>query len=281
MNKALLLRLGGALLAALILTGCNGNGASSRQTVMLSGSTSVTEVMEFLAEIWQQSNPDISVEVQGTGSSAGIQAANNGTSEIGMSSRPVKAGELRDGMTQTILARDGIAIVVNSSNPVSRLRKADIAAIFKGEINNWQALGGNNKPIVVVTRDLASGTRGAFEDIIQLKIRDAQGNRLSAVSPGAQVASGNGVVKTIVAQNPHAIGYISLGSVDKSLKALAIDGVSPSSETIASGAYAIARPFVLLFDPQKLSAAGKRYLDWLRSAEASTLIARQGYIPAS
>ncbi|WP_263081497.1 phosphate ABC transporter substrate-binding protein [Endozoicomonas sp. Mp262] len=278
MKKALLSTLG-AIGVAAALVGCGGTESSSSQSVSISGSTSVTEVMELLAETWQQQHPGAVVEVQGTGSSAGIKAANNGTSEIGMSSRPVKTEEEKGGVNQKVLAHDGIAVVVNNANGVSDLSKEQIASVFKGEITNWKALGGSNNPIVVVTRDPASGTRGAFEDIMKLKIKDVSGNKLSAVTASAQVASGNGVVKTIVAQNKYAIGYISLGTVDNTLKPLAVDGVQPSIQAIANGEYTVSRPFVLLFNEQKLSETGKDYLDWMLSAEGQRIVSEHGYIP--
>ncbi len=279
MKKAILSTIG-ALGVAATLIGCGGTeSASSTQSVSVSGSTSVTEVMELLAETWQQHNPAVVVEVQGTGSSAGIKAANDGTSEIGMSSRPLKSQEENENISQAILAHDGIAVVVNNQNPVKNLSKENISDIFKGKITNWKALGGNNQAIVVVTRDPASGTRGAFEDIMKLKTKDASGNSFSAVTASAQVASGNGVVKTIVSQNKYAIGYVSLGTVDESLKALEVDGVVPSIDTIAKGDYTVSRPFVLLYDQQKLSDAGKTYLDWMLSEEGQRIVAEHGYIP--
>ncbi len=263
-----------------VLVGCGGNDSSTdARAVSVSGSTSVTEVMEVLGETWQQEHTGAVVEVQGTGSSSGIKAANDGTSEIGMTSRKLKPEEEKAGITQAVLAHDGIAVVVNGKNPVTGLTTEQIAGIFKGEITNWKALGGNDQPIVVVTRDPASGTRGAFEDIMSLKVKDANGNVISAVSNRAQVASGNGVVKTTVAQNPSAIGYISLGTVDGSLKALEVNGVEASNDTIATGEYTVARPFVLLYNAETLSENGKAFLDWALSGEGQAIVAQQGYIP--
>ena len=279
MKKAILSTIG-AIGVAAALVGCGGSeSASSRDSISVSGSTSVTEVMELLAETWQQSNPEIVVEVQGTGSSAGIKAANDGTSEIGMSSRAVKPEEESEGIKEAILAHDGIAVVVNQDNTIKNLSKAQIAKIFKGDITNWKEVGGNNQPIVVVTRDPASGTRGAFEDIMKLKVKDPSGHKISAVTSSAQVASGNGVVKTIVAQNQYAIGYISLGTVDNSLKALNVDGVAPSINAITKGEYTVSRPFVLLFNEHQLSASGKAYLNWMLSEEGQKIVSEHGYIP--
>ena len=183
----------------------------------------VTELMEVLGETFGHKNSNVVVEVQGTGSSAGIRAANDGTSEIGMSSRGVADNELEQGVQKTILAHDGIAIVVNNANGVVDLAAEQISSIYRGEITNWSAVGGSDSPIVVITRDPASGTRGAFEEIMKLQDLDENGNKFSAIFSGAQVAAGNGAVKTMVAQNEYAIGYLSLGSVDDSLKALSVN----------------------------------------------------------
>ena len=201
--------------------------------ITVSGSTSVTNVMEVLGETYQQLTNKI-VEVQGTGSSAGIRAAKDGTSMIGISSRDVKDNEKTADTKEIVIARDGIAVTINNNNTVTNLSKEQIAKIYRGELKNWSQVGGENRPIVVVTRDAASGTRGAFEDIMKLK-RDINGIKVSAITATAQVGNGNGMVKTIVANNPYAIGYISLGSVDDSLHAVSVDGATPSSETIAQG----------------------------------------------
>ncbi|ODQ01182.1 MULTISPECIES: phosphate ABC transporter substrate-binding protein [Salinivibrio] len=251
--------------------------ASAQETVSISGSTSVTEVMEVLAETYHQQHQDTYIEVQGTGSSAGIKAAKNGTSYFGMASRELKASEKESSLKETVIARDGIAVVVNNANGVKNLTADQIAKIYRGEITNWSNVGGENKPIVLVTRDTASGTRGAFESIMGLK-RKVNGMKVSAISQKAQVANGNGVVKTIVANNPLAIGYISLGSVDDSLKALSVDGHAPTTEAVAAGDYKVARPFLVLHKEGTTSAAADDFLNWVLSADGQKIVANQGYI---
>ena len=263
---------------SLALTGCGGPSEDSASSVNVSGSTSVTELMEVLGETWEKGS-GVVVEVQGTGSSAGIRAANDGTSQIGMSSRGVSAEELDGDIEKFTLAHDGIAVVVNNENAISDLSIEDISAIYRGDINNWQDVGGADQPIVVVTRDPASGTRGAFEDIMSLKEKDANGNTISTIINTAQVAPGNGAVKTTVAQNDLAIGYISLGSVDESLKPLMVGGIEASDENISNGSYGIARPFVLLFSPENQSESSTAYLEWLSSPDAQSVVAEMGYIP--
>ena len=277
MKKVILSTLGAVSVSA-ALVGCGGDAATQAQTISVSGSTSVTELMEVLGETFAEKNSSVVVEVQGTGSSAGIRAANDGTSEIGMSSRGVADSELNQGVSQTVLAHDGIAVVVNNANGVVELTSDQISSIYRGEMTNWSAVGGNDAPIVVVTRDPASGTRGAFEEIMSLQDRDENGNKYSAIFSAAQVAAGNGAVKTTVAQNEYAIGYISLGSVDSSLKALSVDGAEATGANIASGAYGVARPFVLLHGDD-LSDASQSYMNWMLSAEGQEIVEDKGYIP--
>ncbi|PSW17675.1 phosphate ABC transporter substrate-binding protein [Photobacterium sanctipauli] len=252
------------------------NPAVANETISVVGSNSVTPIMEVLGETYSQSN-NVTVEVQGPGSSAGVRAAHNGSSDLGMSSRDLKSSEKADNIKEVVIARDGIAVVAHSSNPVSDLSKEEVSKIYKGEITNWKEVGGEDKPIVVATRDTASGTRGAFEDIMGLKkkINDVS---VSAISQRAQVASGNGQLKTIVANNPFAIGYISLGSVDESVKPLSIDSHAPSVEAIQAGDYGVQRPFLVLYKDGRPSQAALDFLTWIKSAEAQKIVADKGYI---
>lgn len=247
----------------------------AQTTITVSGSTSVSNVMEVLGETYQQKTKK-NVEVQGTGSSAGIRAAKDGTSMLGMSSREIKDNEKAENIQEVVIAKDGIAIAVNNNNPIKNLTQQQISQIYKGEIKNWKEVGGEDRPIVVVTRDAASGTRGAFEEIMQLT-REVNGMKVSAISPSAQVGNGNGMIKTIVANNPYAIGYISLGSVDNSLKAISVNDASPTSENIASGDYAIARPFIVLADNQ-VAAQATQFIDYILSDEGQKIVEQQGYI---
>ncbi|WP_434360250.1 phosphate ABC transporter substrate-binding protein [Parasalinivibrio latis] len=268
----------GKLIGLLALAGTMAaTSVSANETISVSGSTSVTEVMEVLAETYHSLHKNTFIEVQGTGSSAGIKAAKNGTSMFGMASRELKTSEKEDALKETVIARDGIAIVVNSGNTINDLTKEEIAAIYRGDITNWADVGGESKPIVVVTRDTASGTRGAFEDIMNLK-RKVNGISVSSISQRAQVANGNGVVKTIVANNPFAIGFISLGSVDKSLKAVKVDGHAPSVAAVQAGTYNVARPFLILHKDNKMTDTGRAFLNWATSEEGQKIVSQQGYI---
>ncbi len=244
-------------------------------TITVSGSTSVTNVMEVLGETYSKST-NKNVEVQGTGSSAGIRAAKDGTSMIGMSSREVKESEMTTDTKAIVIARDGIAVTTNNQNTVTNLTKDQISKIYRGELKNWSEVGGENRPIVVVTRDAASGTRGAFEDIMSLK-RTVNDMKVSAITPTAQVGNGNGMVKTIVANNPYAIGYISLGSVDDSLRALSVDGFAANDANIATGDYGIARPFVVLVK-EDVATQATEFIDYILSDNGQKLVVEQGYI---
>ncbi len=250
----------------------------AKETLTISGSTSVSEVMEILAESYQTKNKDVSIEVQGTGSSAGVKAVKNNTSMFGMASRSLTPDEKEPNLKETVIARDGIALVVNNSNPLKNLTIEQIAKIYRGEVKNWSEVGGENKPIVVVTRDTASGTRGAFEEIMNLK-QQINGITVSAISQRAQVGNGNGVVKTIVANNPFSIGYISLGSVDASLKALKVNDVAPTIASVTEGQYPVARPFLLLNKEDKATPASNAFLSWILSPDGQKIISDKKYIP--
>jgi phosphate transport system substrate-binding protein len=194
-----------------------------------------------------------------------------------MSSRDLKSSEKEPTLVEEVVARDGIAVVVNPKNTLKGLTAEQVTAIYKGEVTNWKQVGGEDKPIVAITRDTASGTRGAFEDIMSLK-KKVSGKEVSAISQRAQVANGNGALKTMVASNPYAIGYISLGTVDESVHALAINGTDASVANVKNGSYKVARPFLVLYKQGKPSAETQKFLDWMLTPEAQTLVEKEGYI---
>ncbi|EKM31043.1 phosphate binding family protein [Vibrio harveyi] len=224
-----------------------------------------------------KTNPNVFIEVQGPGSSAGVKAAKNGSADLGMSSRNLKDSEKEPALKEETVALDGIAVVVNPQNKLSGLTAEQVTAIYKGEVTNWKDVGGADKPIVAITRDTASGTRGAFEDIMSLKMK-ISGKKVSAISQRAQVANGNGALKTMVASNPYAIGYISLGTVDGSVNALPIDGIEASVDNVKNGSYKVARPFLVLYKDGKPSAETQKFLDWMLTDEAQALVDQKGYI---
>ncbi|WP_041766497.1 phosphate ABC transporter substrate-binding protein [Psychromonas ingrahamii] len=250
--------------------------ASSETTVTIAGSTSVSNVMEVLGETYQKKT-GIDVEVQGMGSSAGIVAARNGTTMLGMSSRELTIDELTDVDTM-VIAHDGIAIVINKSNPVENLTKEEIKKIYRQEITNWKEVGGEDKPIIAVTRDVSSGTREEFEKILGLK-RNVNNIEVSDISPRTLVGNGNGMVKTMVANNIYALAYISLGSVDHELlvKALSVDGIKATNENVFSGEYKLARSFIVLYK-KNVAQPALDFVNYIMSDEGQKIIDDQGYI---
>ncbi|MBY5992078.1 phosphate ABC transporter substrate-binding protein [Ferrimonas balearica] len=253
------------------------SSAIAGETITVSGSNSMTSLMEVLAETYTKKTGNF-VEVQGPGSSAGIRAANQGTSHIGMASRAVADSEVEAGVERIIIANDGIAVVVHPSNKIENLTTEQVAAIYRGEIKDWSEVGGEKAPIVAVTRDSASGTRAGFEDVLGLK-QTIAGKKVSAISPRAQVANGNGMVKTTSGQNPRAIGYISLGTVDGSVKALDINGVDAAVANVQNQSYPVARSFVLMTGP-KTPQYAQAFIDWILSEEGQSIVAQKGYVPA-
>ncbi len=231
-------------------------------TIEVAGSTSVAPLMEKLGAAYHGGNPAVTINVNGTGSSDGIKAANQKTSELGMSSRNLKAAEKGYGLTELVIAVDAIAAIVHPSNPVQNLSIEQVKAIYTGKIKNWKDVGGRNSPIAVVSREPGSGTRGAFEEIIGFT---------DQLVLGAAEFDGTGGVRAAVAGNENAIGYISLGSMDPQVKAISIDGVEATKKNVVNGTFKIARPFLVLYHQDALSPEGKKFLAWVMSAEGQKI----------
>lgn len=261
-----------ALLSAMAVT-----SVSAKETISVVGSNSASPLVEVFAETYMNKGEPVFIEIQAPGSSAGIRAAKNGSADLGISSRNLKEEEKDASLKELVIARDGIAVVVNPKNEVNALTADQVTAIYKGEITNWKEVGGADKPIVAITRDTASGTRGAFEDILKLKMEVA-GKKVSAISQRAQVANGNGALKVSVASNPYAIGFISLGTVDETVQPLAIDGAAATVDNVKNGSYKVARPFLVLYKDGAPSAETQQFLDWMVQDEAQGLAANKGYI---
>ncbi|MGL5382717.1 MAG: phosphate ABC transporter substrate-binding protein [Culicoidibacterales bacterium] len=255
------------LSVSLVACGGSTTDSSTPTTVTISGSSSVNALMEELEPAFEAANDMIDLKVSASGSSDGIKAAKEGTSEFGMSSRDLKAEE-KSGVNETVIALDGIAVITNSANPVADLSLEQIAQIYKGEITNWSEVGGEDLPIAVVARESASGTRGAFEELLGIE---------DEMTASATEFNGTGGVKSEVAQNPNAIGYISLGSVDDTIKAVSVDGVEASAEKVQAGEYLIARPFILVYKDAELTDAAKTFLEWTLSEEAQEIVG-EGFI---
>lgn len=249
----------------------------AKESVTVTGSTSVSHVVEVLAETYSSANDDTFIAVQGVGSSAGIAAVKQDAADIGMSSRYLKAAEINPDISTVTIAHDGIALVVNKTNPVSNLTKEQVSKIYHGEITNWKAVGGPDLKIAVVSRENASGSRFSFEDYMGLT-QQVAGQTVSDINPQVLVVNTNGTVKSLVSRNAHAIGYLSLGSVDDSVKALSFDGVPPTLANLESGKYKISRPFLMLYKEKKISDNAKGFLDFVTSANGQAIIEQRGYI---
>ena len=263
---------------AAVLTGCgasnteNGNTSQSKGgTVATDGSTSMEKVIGYLSEAYMEENTDIKVTYNPTGSGSGIQAVAEGRCDIGLSSRDLKDEE-KTNLTGTVVAIDGIAVIVNPENPVSDLTIEQISSVYKGEITNWSELGGKDLPIVLIGREAASGTRDGFESITTTE---------DLCKYSQELTSTGDVVQT-VASNPNAIGYASLASVKDSVKALNVEGVAPTTETIQSGAHKIQRNFVFVTKKDsELSEAAKAFYDFATSSAADDLIVKAGAVPVA
>ena len=246
--------------------------ASVSGTVSTDGSTSMEKVIGALSESYMAANKDVTVNYNPTGSGAGITAVQEGTCDIGLSSRALKDEEKAAGLKETVLAYDGIAIIVHPDNPVSDLSIEQIAKLYTGEITNWKDVGGSDAEVVLIGREAASGTRDGFESITGTKDKCQYRQELTST----------GDVITAVSQNPDAIGYASLAAIKDSVKALSVDGVTPSETTVKDGSYPVQRPFVLVtVEGKALSAAAQSFFDYATSADAADIIAKAGAVAAN
>ena len=252
----------------------NANGGTVAETVSgtvsTDGSTSMEKVIGALSESYMAANKDVTVNYNPTGS--GITAVKEGTCDIGLSSRALKDEEKAGGLKETVLAYDGIAIIVHPDNPVSDLSIEQIAKLYTGEITNWKDVGGKDAQVVLIGREAASGTRDGFESITGTKDKCQYRQELTST----------GDVITAVSQNPDAIGYASLASIKDSVKALHVDGVTPSEVTVKDGSYKVQRPFVLVtVEGKALSSAAQSFFDYATSPAAADIIAKAGAVAAN
>ena len=238
-------------------------------TMATDGSTSMEKVIGALGESFMETNKDVTFTYNPTGSGSGITAVSEGRCDIGLSSRALKDEEKAGGLKETVLALDGIAIIVNPANPVNDLDLDTIAKIYTGEITNWKDVGGNDAEIVLIGREAGSGTRDGFESITGTK--DACQYRQELTSTGDVI--------TTVATNPDAIGYASLAALKDSVKALTVGGVQATEDSVKNGSYVVQRPFVLVTkDGTELSPAAQAFFDYATSADAAPIIAAAGAV---
>lgn len=277
-NRRLALLLAGVLTVGCLATGCGNSGggeedaAASKETatISVSGSTSVGPSMEKIAERFEKANEGVSVEIQQIGSSAGIKNAIDGVSEIGMASRDLKEEEKSAGLQETKIAIDGIAVITNKNNPVKNLTTDQVKDIYTGKITNWKEVGGNDAPIVVVSREEGSGTRDGFQEIV--------GFESTELLKDAQVSDGSGNIKSTVEGNENSIGYISFGYVDDAINALKVNDVEPTADNVTNSSYPIARPFLLVDKQDGLSENGKKLIDFVLSEEGQQIMEDEGFI---
>jgi phosphate transport system substrate-binding protein len=234
------------------------------------GSTSVAPLMELLAAEYQKAHPGVKINISGTGSGDGIKNAGI-LYQIGMSSRELSPAEQGRGLAEEVIAIDGIAVIVSPANPVNGLSIEQIRNIYTGAITDWAQVSGGAKrgKIAVVSREEGSGTRGAFEEITGF-----QGKLLQ----GANESTSTGAIKAGIAGNPDAIGYVSLGSLDKSVKALAVGGAEATTANVLNGSYKIARPFIVLFKKEGLPAGTKSFLEWILGPDGQAVV-KKSWIP--
>ncbi len=262
------------------LTACGADGSSAggntesgkaerSQTVATDGSTSMEKVIGFLSEAYMEEHGDIKVTYNPTGSSSGIQAVAEGRCDIGLASRDLKDEETAD-LQGTIVAIDGIGIIVNPDNPVTDLTIEQIGKIYSGEVANWKELGGSDAPIVCIGREAASGTRDGFEEVTGTKDKCRYSQELTSTGDVVQTVSGN----------PNAIGYASIASANDTVKMVSVEGINPTTETIQNGEYKVQRNFVLVTKKDTpLSKTAEEFFDFATSPQADSLITEAGAVP--
>ena len=268
-----------AVMALSLFAGCgqkaNDNGTTAAGgTVATDGSTSMEKVIGALGESFMEANKGTTFTYNPTGSGSGIQAVSEGRCDIGLSSRALKDDEKASGLKETIVALDGIAIIVNPQNPVKDLSLEQIAKIFTGEITDWSEVGGDPGAISCIGRESGSGTRDGFESITGTK---------DSCKLDQELTSTGGVIEA-VAGNPNAIGYASLSAVEgkDTVKAVTVGGVACTEATVLDGSYAIQRPFVLVTkDGTALSPAAQAFFDFATSKDAASLIQNAGAVPTA
>ena len=256
-----------AALSLCLLASCGGRRSAA---INIAGSTSVQPYVEILAEEYEHICPEEIIDVQGGGSSAGIQAVESGTAELGMSSRNLKDDESH--LWSIEIAKDGLAIIVNPRNPVENLSLEQLRGIYSSEYTNWSELGGTDAKIHVITREEGSGTRSAFAEMVMDGIR---------IDPRSIVQDSNGAVRQLVSDDPNSVGFISLGLVEigeKPVKALHINGVTASGANVANGDYPLFRSF-LLVATQEPEGTAMHFIEYIRSPDGQRLLAAEGLIP--
>lgn len=252
--------------------------AKESGTVVIAGSTSVQPLSEELAAAFMDLNEGISVEVQGGGSGQGMKAIQEEIADFGALSRAVKEEEKASVAKEYVIAKDGVAVIVNPGNKITDLSMEQIRKIYTGEIKNWSEVGGAKEPIVVVTREEGSGTRSAFTEIIGVLTKDAAGKEIDGTTKDALVQGATGAVKQTVATTPNTMGFVSLAALDPTVIAVNVEGIAPSAETVLSGEYKISRPFIYVVGGE-VSPVAQKFVDYVLSKDGQQLVKESGFIP--
>ena len=279
MKKRLLTLVLAASMMTLGLTACGGSNSSEGEkkeskdeggTLTLAGSTSMEKLCEALSESFMEKHPEVEVTVEYTGTGAGLESLAAGSVDIGNASRNLKDEEKNTGAVENVVAIDGIATIVDKENTVTDISAEDLAKIYKGEITNWSELGGKDEAIVVIGREAGSGTRDAFEELLEV----------AESCKYAQELDSTGGVLAKVATTPGAIGYVSLDVVDDSVTAISIGGVEPTEDKILAGDYLLSRPFVMatMGEISEQNDIIKLWFDYIHSDEGQEVISSTGLI---
>ena len=259
-----MIALAGLLISVGMLSACSSKGAS---VVIIAGSTSVQPYAEMLAERYTAQFPETEIDIQGGGSAAGIMAAETGAADIGMSSRDLNESE--SSLWHVEIAKDGLAIIIHPNNPIQDLTLEQIRDIYAFKTNNWNELGGPDAKIHVITREEGSGTRSAFESLVMGK---------EEITPRAIVQGSNGAVRQLVSSDRNSIGFISMGLVDQTVKAIYLEGIEATWDNVLNGSYSLFRPFLFVAESEPTGLA-KEFVDYTLSAEGQRLLITEGLIP--
>ena len=245
--------------------------------ITTAGSTSVQPLSQELADAFNDLYPNVIIDVQGGGSGQGVKAVEADLVDFGALSRELKDEEKEIVKSEYVIAKDGIAVVVNKDVGIDDLSKEQIQGIFTGTITNWSAVGGASAKIEVVAREEGSGTRDAFNELTGVLGKDADGNNVDNTIETALIQGSTGAVKTTVANTENSIGYISEGAIDDSIKVLLVEGVAISAATVLDGSYVISRPFIYITG-RELSPQAQAFLDFIFSAEGQNVVKDSGFI---
>jgi phosphate transport system substrate-binding protein len=262
--------LGLIVILIIIITVYSVGTGNNYERVEIAGSTSVQPVAEKLANQYMKEHPNVRVDVMGGGSGLGIRSVSQNIIDIGTSSKALKPNE-KVGLNDYTIGKEGIVLAVNSDNPVNSLTKQQLKDIFSGNITNWKEVGGNDAQINLVIREDGSGTRGAFESLIMNKTK---------VKSDAIVQTSTESVKLAVKQDPNAIGYVSLAHMSSDVKAIKVDGVYPSVETITDGSYALQTPFLFITNGEPKGKA-KEFIDWILGPEGQEIVKQEKIVPVN